>query len=292
MTLETRPLDLGVGNVYALSSAVVVRKKPQAVGARAIWKGVVQVGTLEVPVALISAVQDHAVRFRLLHTADMEPVKQKLVSAESDETVEYHEVRKGYPLSRGRLVLLEAAELEALQPKDSRDIVITRFVGVGEIDHRWYERAYYLAPDGNQKAYFAAAAALERKQKEGVARWVMRDREYVGALRAEGGYLMLIALRHAEEIIAAEALRPPDGRALTPREIAMAAQLVEALHGAFEPSQYRDGYRARVMELVEAKAAGGKPKLKVFRPRKAQETDKLTDTLAASLAGLKRKARG
>ncbi|HEX7808320.1 MAG TPA: Ku protein [Thermoanaerobaculia bacterium] len=257
--------------------------------ARAIWKGVVHIGTLEVPVKLYSAVSDKAVRFRLLHKTDKEPVKQKLVSAETEEPVDYAEVKKAYPITRGRLVLLEPEELDELKPKDSRDVEITRFVPVGEIDHRWYERAYFLGPDGNQKAYFAAAAALAKKKKEGVARWVMRDREYMGALRVEQGYLMLIVLRHAEEIIAAEALQPPGGRALTQKELDMASQLIDALHGEFKPSEYHDQYRARVMELVESKAAGHKPKLKVFRAKKAQEPDEITDVLAASLASMKKK---
>jgi DNA end-binding protein Ku len=261
--------------------------------ARAIWKGVIRAGAIEVPVKLYSAVVERSVRFRLLHRTDLEPVKQKLVSAESEEPVEYAEVRKAYPLTRGRLVLLEKEELAELQPEESRDIEITRFVDAGTIDHRWYERAYFLGPDGNQKAYFAAAAALEKKKKEGIARWVMRGRAYIGALRAEGGYLMLIALRHAEEVIAADALQAPAGRALAKREIDMASQLIDALYGKFDPSQYRDEYRARVMELVEAKAAGGKPKLRAFRPKRAPKSDEIADVLEASLANMKkRKAHG
>ena len=259
--------------------------------ARAIWKGVVHVGTLTVPVKLYSAVQDHAVRFRLLHKTDKQPVKQQLISSDSGNAVEYAEVKKAFPISRGRLIMLEKEELEKLEPEDSRDIEITRFVDVGDIDHRWYERAYFLGPDGNAKAYFAAAAALERKKKEGVARWVMRDRSYVGALRNEDGYLMLITLRHAEEIIAADALKPPGGRPLAQREIEMASQLLAALHDKFDPNQFHDEYRARVMDLVETKAAGRKPKVVKFRPKK--ESDDVTDALAASLAGMKkRSARG
>lgn len=257
--------------------------------ARAIWKGVVKVGTLEVPVKLYSAVQDRKVHFRLLHKTDHEPVKQRLVSADSGEEVEYESVRKAFPITRGRLVMLEPEELEKLEPDDSRDIEVTRFVDPAEIDHRWYERAYYLGPDGDQKAYFAAAAALERKQKEGVARWVMRDKEYVGALRASDGYLVLVTLRHADEIIAADALKPPQGRELTERELQMAEQLLDALHGKFDPAQFRDEYRARVMELVETKAAGKKPKVVAFRPRKQKE-DQLADALEASLAGMKKPA--
>ncbi|MGZ8711017.1 MAG: non-homologous end joining protein Ku [Thermoanaerobaculia bacterium] len=258
--------------------------------ARAIWKGVLHVGTLKVPVKLYSAVQDRAVHFRLLHKTDKEPVKQQLISSDTGEPVEYSEVRKAFPITRGRLVMLEKEELETLEPEDSRDIEITRFVNIGAIDHRWYERAYYLGPDGSAKAYFAAAAALERKKKEGVARWVMRDRSYVGSLRVEQGYLMLITLRHAEEIIAADALKPPGGRALQQREIPMAGQLLEALHDEFDPAQFRDEYRARVMDLIETKAAGKKPKVVKFRPKK--ETDDVTDALAASLAGMKKKAGG
>ncbi len=258
--------------------------------ARAIWKGVVKVGTLSVPVKLYSAVQDRKVHFRLLHKTDHEPVKQRLVSADSGEQVEYEAVKKAFPITRGRMVLLDTAELEKLEPDDSRDIALTRFVDPAEIDHRWYDRAYYLGPDGDEKAYFAAAAALERQKKEGVARWVMRDKEYVGALRAENGYLVLITLRHADEIIAADALKPPEGRELQEREIAMAEQLLTALSGKFEPSQYRDEYRARVMELIETKAAGHKPKVVAFRPKKQKE-DQLADALEASLAGMKKPAK-
>ena len=134
--------------------------------ARAIWKGIVHLGTQSVPVELYSAVQEQSVHFRLLHKTDKAPVRQQLISSESGELIEYEDARKAYPLERGRMVMLEKEELEKLEPKDSRDIEITRFVNPDDIDHRWYERSYYLCPDGNSKAYFAAAAALEKKKKE------------------------------------------------------------------------------------------------------------------------------
>ncbi len=265
--------------------------------ARAIWKGVVKIGTQSVPVKLYSGVQDRRIHFRLLHKTDHEPVKQQLVSAETDEAVEYASVRKAFPLTRGRMVLLEKEELEELEPEDSRDIEVSRFVNPSELDHRLYERPYYLGPDGNTKSYFAAVAALEKKKKEGIARWVMRDKEYVGSLRADNGYLMLITLRRADEIIAADALKPPGGRELAQRELQMAEQLIEALHGEFDPARFRDEYRARVLDLVETKAAGKKPKVVAFRPKK-QKDDQLAGALEASLASVKggakpkRKAHG
>jgi DNA end-binding protein Ku len=260
--------------------------------ARAIWKGVLNIGTTALPVKLYSAIQERSIHFRLLHKTDKEPVKQQLVSAESGELVEFQSVRKAFPVARSRMVVLEKEELETLAPKKTRDIELTRFVDADAIDHRWYERAYYLGPDGNTKGYFAVAAALENKEKKGIARWVMRGKSYAGALVSEKGYLMLITLRHADEVIAADALTPPGGRALQKKELDMAEQLISALHGEFDPSQYRDEYRARVLELVEAKAEGHKPKLKAFRPRKQKEED-LAGALEASLAGMKkRSARG
>ena len=133
---------------------------------RAMWKGVVKAGTQSVPVKLYSAVQERTVHFRLLHKTDHAPVKQQLVSAETDEVIEYAEVRKGFPLSRGRMVLFEKEELETLEPEDSRDIEITRFINPSDLDSRFYERPYYLGPDGNTKAYFAAVAALEPRRKK------------------------------------------------------------------------------------------------------------------------------
>jgi len=256
--------------------------------ARAIWKGVIKIGTASVPVKLYSAVQDRSIHFRLLHETDHEPVKQKLVSAETAEPIEYADVRKAFPVSRDKLVLLEKEELEKLEPEDSRDIEITRFVNPDDIDHRLYERPYYLGPDGNTKAYFAAAAALEKKKKEGIARWVMRDKEYVGALLPENGYLMLITLRHADEIIAADALKPPGGRELADRELQMAEQLIDALHGKFDPARFQDEYRARVLDLVEMKAKGKKPKVVPFRAKKVKD-DQLANALQASLAKTKTK---
>lgn len=256
--------------------------------ARAMWKGSLKLGKTGVPVKLYSAVTERTVHFRLLHKTDKAPVKQKMVNPESDKEVEYENIQKAFPLGRGRLVLLEDEELEKIEPEPSRDIEITRFVNPADIDHRWYERPYYLGPDGNTGAYFALAEALKRKEKEGVARWVMRKKEYIGSLAEEDGYLTLITLRNAEEVIDADALKPPAGRSLEKRELQMAQQLVDALSGDFEPEQYRDEYRARVMELIETRARGGKVQLKVFRPKKTDD-DKLDNALEKSLASLKKK---
>lgn len=260
--------------------------------ARAIWKGVVKLGKAELPVKLYSAVTDKSIHFRLLHKTDHEPVRQQMINPETEEPVAFDEIKKAFPISSSSLVVLDKEELAEILPEASRDIEVTRFVDAEDIDHRWYDRAYYLGPDQSSEHYFALAEALQKKKKEGVAQWVMRGKNYIGALRADDGYLMLIVLRHADEVIDAESLEPPQGRALDKREVAMAEQLVEALSGDFDPNEFKDEYRDRVLELVKMKAKGKKPKVVKFRPKVTKE-ESLDKVLAASLAGVgKKRAAG
>ncbi|MGA7616743.1 MAG: Ku protein [Thermoanaerobaculia bacterium] len=251
--------------------------------ARAIWKGVIRFGKTNVPVRLFSAVEDHTVHFRLLHRKDRTPVKQRLINPSNGKEVAYADVRKAYEVSRGVFVLLDEEELARLEPAPSKDIEITRFVDPSEIDHRWYERPYFLGPDGDDEAYFALAAALAKEGREGVARWTMRKKEYVGALRVEDGYLVLVSLHHADQVIATSGLEAPQGRAIEKRERDMAQQLVESLAADFHPEEFHDQYRERVMELVETKRRGGKVKVTKFRPKPTEEPS-LAKTLEASLA--------
>lgn len=224
--------------------------------ARAIWKGVIRFGDEECPVKLYSAVQDRSVHFRLLHGDTHRPVKQRMVNPSTGEVIEYDRIRRGYELEEGVFVILDPEELDALEPEKSREIGILRFVDPTQITDAWYDRPYHLGPDGDAGAYYALTDALEAAGKEGVARWVMRNREYIGALRAEEGHLVLITLRHADEVIPVSALEPPSGRKPEKRELEMAEQLVAALEAEFDPREYADEYRERVLEFVKARAEG------------------------------------
>jgi DNA end-binding protein Ku len=247
--------------------------------ARAIWKGRIRFGDVDVPVKLYSAVKSTGgVHFRLLHEKDLVPVEQQMVNPATGKVVAYEDVRRAFPTDDGRLVMLDEEELAELEPEASRDIEITRFVDPAVITHQWYDRPYYLGPDDSDADYFALAEALRSQQKEGVARWVMRNKEYVGALRLEDEHLMLMTLRHAGEVVPASALKAPGGRELDKREIQMAKQLVSALEGDLDLESYRDEYRERVMELVEAKASG-----KVLKFPKAPAKKKKEDSLSAML---------
>lgn len=254
--------------------------------ARAMWKGVVRFGEARVPVKLYSAVEDRSVHFRLLHESDHAPVRQAMINPESGEEVPYEETRRGYLTQEGDLVMFDQEELDAVEPEPSREIEVLRFVPQQAIDHRWYRRPYYLGPDGDRDAYFALAEALEASGREGLARWVMRKKEYVGSLRLNDGHPMLIALRHAEQVIPLDALEAPKGAELDERELAMAGQLMEMLEAPFRAEDYHDAYRQRVLELIESKARG-----ETVEPPAPRERRRPRD-LRQALEGSLREARG
>lgn len=254
--------------------------------ARAIWKGVLRLPGAPVPVKLYSAVADRRVHFRLLHETDHVPVRQVMVNPESDEAVPPERMRKAYEAEPGVFVVLEEEDLEELEPEASRDIEITRFVPPEALDHRWYDRPYYLGPDdGAGGGYAALARALGESGREGVARWVMRKREYVGALRARGEHLLLVTLRHPREVISASHLEASGGRDLGAGERKMAEQLVAALSGPLDLADFEDTYRQRVLELVEKKAEGGEVELPA-PARRRREPASLAAALEASLEKL------
>src|SRR5437870_8313702 len=257
--------------------------------ARAIWKGDLKLDSTKVPVKFYSAVQDQTVRFHILDEKTKTRVKQHMVDAESGEEVANEEIQKGFEVEPGTFVILDEKELESLEPEALREIEIEQFVPPEEIAPEFYDRPYYLGPDGDQTAYFALAEALKNEEKEAVARWVMRKQPYVGALRAEGDHLILFTLRNAEEVLSAKDLPRPAGRAPEKKELSMAKQLVELLKGEFNPKDYKDEYRERVMEFVEKKAKGHKPRLHLVKAKK--KTTSLDKVLSKSIEALKRKKK-
>jgi DNA end-binding protein Ku len=129
--------------------------------ARAMWKAVIQCGKLQVPVKLYSAIENRNISFRVLSRKDKQPVHGVMVNAESGKIVPHAETRRAYVAENGDRVILEKSELDALNPEPSRDIDIVAFLPTGQIDHHWYDRPYYLGPDGNSAAYFAFTEAIE-----------------------------------------------------------------------------------------------------------------------------------
>lgn len=257
--------------------------------ARAIWKGRIKIGSSELPVKLYSAVEDRKIRFHILDDRNRARVKQHMVSPDTGDEVPNEEIRKGYEFEPGRFVILDEKDLDSLVPEPSRDINISEFVPVEAIPQQFYERPYYLAPDGDAKDYFALAEALANQQREGIAEWVMRNKRYTGALGSQDGYLVLSTLRTANEVISAETLPAPAGRPPTRKEIEMAKHLVSLLEGEFKAEDYKDEYRERVMEFIEKKAKGRAPKLKAVKAKR--QSAALDSMLEKSIAALKKEKR-
>jgi len=257
--------------------------------ARAIWKGELKLGTTRIPVKLYSAVVDRTVHFHILDEKHLMRVKQHMVSPESGDEVATEEIQKGYEIEPGRFVVVTDEELEQLEPKASREIEIAEFVPPEAISQQWYERPYYLAPDGDVKAYFALVEALKNRNREGIAHWVMRKKNYFGALRAEGDYLALVTLRNAEEVISAKDLPKPAGRAPTQKELNMAKQLIGMLEDEFNAKDYKDEYRERVMEFIEKKAKGKAPRLRAVKAKRKPSS--LDSVLQKSLQALRKEKR-
>lgn len=258
--------------------------------ARAIWRAAITFGDIEVPVKLYAAASDTTVHFRLLHDRDLAPVKQLMVTPEGDEPVPPESIQRGAVVGRGRFVVLTPAEIASVEPPASRAIRVERFVPDAALDRAYYDRPYWLAPDGGgDGAYWALVEALRGEQRAGIAHWVLRKRPYIGALRVRDAHLVLITLRHAGEVVSPADIQRPAGRQPEAKELAMARQLVGALEEPFDPTAYRDDYRARVVDLLARKGAGEAIPSAAPAARKAAPS--LEEALRRSLAAVGAPAR-
>jgi DNA end-binding protein Ku len=255
--------------------------------ARALWKGELQIGKRQVGVKFYSAVEDRTVHFNLLHAKDRAPVQQHIVRKDTGEDVPKSEMRKAFALTRDTAVILQPDELEELVPPESREIQLCRFVPRSKLGDQWFDRPYYLGPDGNVGDYFALAEALERKEAIGIARWVMRKKRYAGALSAFDGYLVMTTLRRADQVLTFEGVEPVKSATPHANELKLAQQLVSSIESDFDPSLWQNEYRERLCKLIEAKARGRK--VERVRPKKKPAQGSLADSLRASIATAKEK---
>lgn len=256
--------------------------------ARAIWKGHLLLGKHEVPVKMYSAVEDRKIRFRLLHEKDAAPVEQHIVRKDTGKEIDKDDRRKAYPLTRETAVILQPEDLEKLDPPESRDIHLCRFIDRSLLSDQWYDRPYYLGPDDDEDdSYFAFADALGKKKLIGIARWTMRKKRYLGALHLNDGYLMMTTLRRAEQVLSFSNIDVAKANTPQASELKLAEQLVASISGDFEPELWQDEYRKRVQTLIEAKLHGKKI-TPIKRKPKAPEAS-LADALKASLSQAREK---
>jgi len=263
---------------------------------RALWSGAISFGLITVPVRLYSAVSRKSVRFNQLDQRTGSRIKRKWVSALDGEEVPNDELVRGYEISSGNYVTVSDEELRSLDPAASRSIDIVEFVDLTEVDPLAYDNAYYLEPDELAvKAYKVLSVALEQAGKVAVARIVMRQKEYLAVIRPAEGVLVLSTLVYADEINPVEGIEGIDKVAeieVSDAEISMAEQLISTLEADYEPEKYTDGYRERVLELIQKKSDGEEILIaEDTAPEASSQVVDLMAALEASVAAAK-DARG
>jgi DNA end-binding protein Ku len=253
--------------------------------ARSMWNGAITVAGVNIPVKVFAATQSRTPRFRELHAKDGAPIEHRRVSSKSGREVPFERIVKGYESGNGRYVVLTDEEIRAIEQPERKAIDVEDFVPAEQIDPVFYDRAYHLgAGDGGRDAFAALLTALERTGLAGIGRVVLRTKEQVVALRPGDGVLKMSTMRFADELVDPGDLDiPKPDRAPTKRELEMAGRLVEGLHARFDPSDYEDEYRGRVVKYARARAKGKEPELEA--PREPEASDDLLDALKESVEG-------
>jgi DNA end-binding protein Ku len=266
--------------------------------ARAIWSGSISFGLLNVPVKLYSAVSKQNISFRELREGDGSRVRHKRVAEADGKEVPYEKIVKGYEFAPDQYVTLTRDELSELEPKRTRTIEIQDFVDLDEIDPIYFEQPYYLGPDkGAAKAYALLVEAMKDAHKVAVARFVLRNKEHLAAIRPMDDVLTMATMRFADEVVSpkdldGEVFEEEKPKKPDKREVEMARRLIDSLSSDFKADKYRDEYRDELLDLLERKAQG---KEVVSAPSDEPEPTKAPDLMAAleeSLAAVRGEGDG
>lgn len=263
---------------------------------RAIWSGSIGFGLVSIPIRLFPAVRSKQVHFHLLHDKDKARVQQKLVCpAEGGKEVPREDTVKGYEISSDRLVVVQPEELDALAPKGGRTIEVVDFVPLASIDSMYFNQPYYVLPEERaEKPYRLFLEAMRRSKKVGIAKFVMRAKQYLAALRPLEDVICLETMYYADELVDRKTLEgaPDPSVKVGERELKMAEELIASLSSGFKPGKYRDDYREAVEKLIEKKAEGRHVVAQAPRGDREPKIIDLMSALKASLDETKRKGRG
>lgn len=262
--------------------------------ARAIWSGALNFGLVTVPVELYSATRDHTIHFRQFQRGTSDRIRYRRVNERTGEEVPYDDIVKGYDLGGDEYVLIEPGELEEIAPGRSRTIDIDAFVDLEEIDPVYFQKTYWLAPSKEEfgRAYSLLIAAMAKTNRAGLARFVMRGREYIAAVRAGDDVLVLNTLLFPEDIREPreEISKLPEPGGAREKEVDMAVSLIESMAEEWHPDEYRDTYTERVLQLIDDKREG-RTITPAEEPREATKVVDLFEALSRSVEG-RRKGSG
>ena len=262
---------------------------------RALWKGAIAFGLVNIPVELHPGVRDSRPRFRMLHAEDKSPIKLERVCARDGKPVAWEELVKGYEYQKGRFVVLTKEDFQHAALEKSRTVDIRNFVKGDEIDDRFFESSYFLTPaKGGERAYALLREAIRDAGLVGIATIVLREAQHLAALEVKDQAMVLTLMRYAEELVDTSEYSFPPARDVRKAELQMARTLVENLADTWDPSQYTDGYRANLMKIIKAKLKGKEANLQAHEEPQHAEVVDLMERLRQSLqraGGAKRGAK-
>jgi DNA end-binding protein Ku len=259
--------------------------------ARAIWSGSVSFGLVSVPVKAYAAVRDHSVHFNQLEKGTGARIQYKKVSEKTGKEVGGDSIESAYEVGSGEYVVVETDELQRLRPRTTRTIDVADFVELSEIDPVYFQRTYWLAPDGEaaQRPYRLLLAAMEAEGKAGIGTVVMRNKQYLAAIRPLDGALAMSTMRFADEVVPQSKIDALPGKGPKPdaKELKLASQIIGSLATDWDPKRYHDTYTEELRGLIDAKAKGKEIVTEADVPAGADVLD-LMAALEASLAAAKK----
>lgn len=255
--------------------------------ARSIWSGSISFGLVNVPVRIYSAIEEHKLHFHYLHEKDDSPIGYQKVCKKEDKPVPDEEIVKAFEYSKGEYVVMEDEDFEAAQIEGYKTIDITDFVPYEEIDPIYFAKTYYVGPQaGAEKVYSLLVVAMEDSELAAVTKFVMRDKQHVGALRIREGVITLEQLHFADEIRSVKEIKASK-RKVERRELQMAQELIKSFTGKWKPEQYKDTYRNELMKVIRAKRKGQE----IHRAPEVEEEEPV-DLMAALRQSLAAAQRG
>ncbi len=238
--------------------------------ARAMWKGAISFGLVNIPIGLSAATRPQDVHFHMLHDADGGRIREKRVCEIDGKEVSYDHIVKGYELTKDKYVTVTRDELKAVDPVADRTVAIEAFVKLEEVDPVFFDRSYFAQPEGRaDKAYALLVAAMEKSGRVAIGRIVLSTKQHLCMIRLADGGLQLTTLIYGDELVAAP---KPIKTTVTKKEIDMAEALVEQLATPSEPKNFKNEYSARVHALIEKKSKG-----KAIEAPEVAETETISD---------------
>jgi DNA end-binding protein Ku len=254
---------------------------------RPVWSGNVSFGLVSVAVKAFSAVHDHSVHFNQLQKRTGARIKYEKVSAKSGKPVPKEDIERGFELAKGKYVVVDLDELEALRPRSTKSVDITDFVALDAVDPIYYEHTYWLAPEGEAatRAYRLLQAAMEKAGRVAIGTVVMRNKQYLAAIRPLDGALAMSTMRFADEIVAQKKIDgiPSSRSKPVAKELALASQIIESLASDWDPARYHDTYTEELKDLIPRKAKGEKL---TVEDDDEEPSGKVVDLMAALQASL------